>query len=64
MSGLSDFGNGLIQAITGTNVAQLQAQATEVEQQLQVAIGTMIALQAITALSVILLVVMTWKERH
>ena len=64
MSILADIGNSLIQATTGQNLSDLQAQATAAEQQLQIAIGTMIALEAIIALELLVLVAMGWKERH
>ncbi len=60
MSILSDLGN----AITGGQLDTLQAEAQQASQQLQVAIAAMIGLQAISALLLFLLVVMTWKERH
>lgn len=60
MSLLSDVGSALL----GINTAELQAQATAAEQQLQIAIGTMIALEAIIAIELFLLVVMGFKERH
>lgn len=64
MSILSDLGNGIIGAVTGSNPAELQAQISAAEQQLQIAIGTMIALEAIIALELLVLVAMGWKERH
>jgi hypothetical protein len=61
---LSEIGNALITGITGTSVSELQAQASAVEQQLQIAIGTMIALEAIIAIELLFLVAVAWKERH
>jgi hypothetical protein len=61
---LSDIGNGLVTALTGQSPAALQAEATAAEQQLQIAIGTMIALEAIMALELLVLVAMGWKARH
>jgi hypothetical protein len=60
MSILSDIGASLL----GTTVADLQAQATVAETQLQLAIGTMIALEAIIVVELFLLVVMSFKARH
>ena len=64
MSLLSDIGNGIIQATTGQDIASITAQAQAAEQQLQIAIGTMIALEVIITLELLVLVAMTWKERH
>lgn len=64
MSLLSDIGNGIIKAATGQDVEQLTAQAQAAEQQLQIAIGTMIALEAVIALELLVILAMQWKERH
>jgi hypothetical protein len=61
---LSSIGNGLISAITGTSISDLQAQASAAEQQLQIAIGTMIALEAIAVLELLFIAAIMWKERH
>lgn len=60
MSLLSDIGNGLITSLTGQDAAQIQ----QAEQNLQIAIGTMIALEAIIAVELLVLVAIGWKERH
>lgn len=64
MSVLSDIGSALVQGVTGTSVSDIQAQAQAAEQQLTIAISTMIALQAIMAIELLLLMAMAWKERH
>jgi len=64
MSLLSDIGNSIISAATGQDASQLAAQAQAAEQQLQIAIGTMIALEAIIALELLVMVSMGWKARH
>lgn len=64
MSVLSDIGAALTTAVTGSTPAQLQAQATAVEAQLQIAISTVVALQAIMVAELFLIMVMTWKNRH
>jgi len=48
-------------ALTGTDV---NAELENAQQQLTVAIGTMIGLEVIIALELFVLMVMTWKERH
>lgn len=60
MSFLGDVGKALI----GKDFADVQAQAAEAGSQLQIAFSTLIALQAIMALELFLLLVMSWKERH
>lgn len=60
MSVLSDIGNGIITGLTGQNPTQIQQDV----QALQVAVGTIIALEAIIALELLVLVAMGWKERH
>lgn len=57
MSALSDIGKALL----GSDI---QAQATEAAQQLQVAVATAIALEAIVAIELFIVIVMLWKDRH
>lgn len=57
MSALSDIGKALL----GSDI---QAQATEAAQQLQVAVATAIALEAIVAIELFVVIVMLWKDRH
>jgi len=64
MSIVSDLGNSLIQAATGSSAADLQAQAADVQNKLTIAISTMIGLEVIIAFELLVLVAMTWKERH
>lgn len=64
MSLLTDIGNSLITGLTGTSPSDLQTQLTAAETQLQIAASTMLALEAIIAVELFLLVVMSFKERH
>jgi hypothetical protein len=64
MSVFSDIGNALITAATGSSPGELQAQAAQAEQQLSIAIATMIGLEAIIVFELLVLVAMSWKERH
>jgi hypothetical protein len=60
MSVLGDIGKALL----GQDLADVQAQAAEAGQQLQIAFSTLIALNAIMAVELFLILVMQWKERH
>ncbi len=64
MSIFSDIGNALITATTGSSPQELQAQAAQAEQQLSIAIATMIGLEAIIVFELLILVAVSWKERH
>jgi hypothetical protein len=61
---ITDIGNSMITAITGTDPATLQAQATAAEANLEIAISAMIGLQAIVALELFIIMVTLWKERR
>lgn len=64
MSFLSDAGNGLIKTLTGQDPAQLQANLDVAQQQVTIAIETMITLQAIMVFELFLIAVIVWKERR
>ena len=64
MSFLSDIGGSLVQAVTGTNPADLQAEITVAEQQLTLAVQTIIGLEVIIVTELFLLIVMAWKTRR
>lgn len=64
MSILTDLGNSLITAATGSTPAELQAQAAQAEQQLTIAVATMIGLEAIIAFELLVIMAIVWKERH
>lgn len=64
MSVFSDIGNALVTATTGSSPQELQAQAAQAEQQLSIAIATMIGLEAIIVFELLVLVVISWKEKH
>ena len=64
MSFLSDIGNSIITAATGTDISQLQAEAAQAEQAVVIAVSTMIGLQVIMVAELLILVAMGWKERH
>lgn len=64
MSIFSDIGNALVTAATGQSPSELQAQAAQAEQQLSIAIATMIGLEAIIVFELLILVVVAWKEKH
>jgi hypothetical protein len=64
MSFLSDIGDQLTQALTGSTTSQLAADADAAEQQIAIAVSTMIALEAIIVTELLLLIIMAWKERH
>lgn len=60
----SDIGNALVSAATGSSVADIQQQAAEAEAKLTIAISTMIGLEVIIAFELLVLVAISWKERH
>jgi hypothetical protein len=62
MSIFSDIGTSLVTQITGVDPASLQAQITAGEQQLSLAIETMIGLTAVNTALLFLVVVLLWKE--
>jgi hypothetical protein len=64
MSLVSDIGNSMITAITGTDPATLQAQATVAEANLEIAISAMIGLQAIAAFELFIIMVILWKGKN
>jgi len=64
LSFLSDIGGSLVTAVTGSNPADLQAELTSAEQQLTLAVQTIIGLEVILALETFLVVVLLWKARR
>lgn len=64
MSIISDVGNSVIAAVTGTNLSELQAEATAAEGQIVLAVSAIIGLEVLIALELFLLVVMSFKERR
>ena len=64
MSFLSSIGGSLVQAVTGTNPADIQAEVTAAEQQLTLAVQTIIGLEVLIAAELFLAVVILWKGRH
>ena len=60
---MGGFGSTIIQALTGVNPADLQAEATAAQQQVTLAVETMITLEVIADFLLFLVVVMMWKER-
>lgn len=64
MSLVTDIGNSLVSIATGSTASDLQAKAAEAEQKLTIAISTMIGLEVIIAFELLVLVAISWKERH
>lgn len=64
MSFLSDIGGSLVTAVTGSNPADLQAEITVAEQQLTLAIQTIIGLEVILAAETFLVIVLLWKTKR
>jgi hypothetical protein len=62
MSALSDIGASLVQTLTGTDPATLQQQVTAAEQQLTLAVETIIALEVIAIAELFLITVLLWKR--
>jgi hypothetical protein len=58
------FVDTLIKQVTGTDPATIQAQLDVAQQQVTLAIETMIALQLVGDILLFLLVVMAFKERR
>jgi hypothetical protein len=64
LSFLSDIGGSLVTAVTGANPADLQAELTSAEQQLTLAVQTIIGLEVLIALEGFMMVVLLWKMRR
>jgi hypothetical protein len=64
VSFLSDIGGSLVSTLTGTNPAELQAEVTAAEQQLTLAVQTIIGLEVVLAVETFLVVVLLWKMRR
>jgi hypothetical protein len=56
------IGSTIIQALTGVNPSDIQAEATAATQQVTLAIETMITLQLVGDFLLLMLVVMIWKR--
>jgi hypothetical protein len=63
MSVFSDLSNSVITAVTGSNPAEVRANLDAAQQQVTLAVETMIALQVIVVFELFLLVVIAFKER-
>jgi stage V sporulation protein SpoVS len=61
---LSGLGSTIVQAITGTDVNQIQAQVQQAETYLEAYAATLVVLEAIIALELLVIMVGQWKERH
>jgi hypothetical protein len=59
---LSDIGGSLVQTLTGTDPATLQAEISAGEQQLTIAVETALALQLIVVAELFLIAVLLWKR--
>jgi hypothetical protein len=64
MSIINDIGSSLLTSITGTTPDQLSAQVTAAEQQIEMAIETIVGLEVIIAVELFLVVVLLWKRRE
>jgi hypothetical protein len=62
LSFLSDIGGSLVTAVTGTNPADLQAELTSAEQQLTLAIQTIIGLEVVLAVETFFVIVLLFKR--
>jgi hypothetical protein len=64
VSFLSDLGSSLVTSITGASPDQLSAQVTAAEQQLTLAVETIIGLEVVAVAELFLVVVLLWKMRR
>jgi hypothetical protein len=64
MSVFSDLSNSVITAVTGSNPSEVRANLDAAQQQVTLAVETMIALQVIVVFELFLLVVIAFKERN
>jgi hypothetical protein len=64
VSFLSDLGSSLVTSITGASPDQLSAQVSAAEQQLTLAVETIIGLEVLAVAELFLVVVLLWKMRR
>lgn len=61
---MGTIANALVTVLTGSSPDQLQAEAAAAEQQISLAVETLIVLSAINTLAVIAIAVMVWKGKN
>lgn len=64
MSLLSDLGSSLVTSFTGQNPAELQAEVTAAQQQLTLAVQTIIGLEVVVVAELVLVIALLWKMRR
>lgn len=64
MSIFSELSNSVVTAITGQNPAEVRANLDAAQQQITLAVETMIALQVIMVFELFLLLAIEFKERR